>query len=452
VTPDDFKLPPLPDSENAAEYYRKAALAITQPADSRVGVSDVCGELSDPAVWGEFERDVARLIAANREALRLARAARSLPGANWNVAVSPAAFPGLVPELGAQRNVARLLVTAAEYHHRAGDHGASVETLRDALAHTEGFGRLRGYYIVTLNVVAIDALATSAMEDIFPSLAVTTLGQSPQAGIAPATREQAEALLADLLDDRFLAENWRWAMCGERVLMLERAVGPPWLPWVGAGPTPTVVARILQPASALDAVRLAEHYTRMTGAAEAGTYREAIGNIGETGAWGPAYQTLAHPLSGNRLPATGVMLFFRARMSRRLAATALAIRLYELDHGRRPDALDELVPDYLPAVPIDLFAQESRPIVYLPGAPRPLLYSVGPDGRDDAGSYDVEADGGFAERPKDLLFFLNGDRPRPASYLLRRLAAASQATQDDGDEVGDGAGDDEDEGTDEEPK
>ena len=30
----------------------------------------------------------------------------------------------------------------------------------------------------------------------------------------------------------------------------------------------------------------------------------------------------------------------------------MAVRLYELDHGRRPDKLADLVPDYLPEIPI----------------------------------------------------------------------------------------------------
>src|SRR5262249_22146847 len=39
----------------------------------------------------------------------------------------------------------------------------------------------------------------------------------------------------------------------------------------------------------------------------------------------------------------------------RLAATLLAIRCYWFDHGALPSRLDDLVPAYLPAVPIDEF-------------------------------------------------------------------------------------------------
>ena len=68
-----------------------------------------------------------------------------------------------------------------------------------------------------------------------------------------------------------------------------------------------------------------------------------------------------------------------------MAATGLAIRLYEIDHGRRPERLADLVPEYLPAVPDDPM-DARRKISYLPRAKRPLLYSVGENGTDEGGA------------------------------------------------------------------
>ena len=90
-----------------------------------------------------------------------------------------------------------------------------------------------------------------------------------------------------------------------------------------------------------------------------------------------------------------------------MAGTALAIRLYEIDQGVRPRKLDDLVPEYLPAVPKDPFAEDNKPLRYLPNAPRPLLYSVGDNGTDQGGK--------SAEKPNktpdwenfDIPFFLN---------------------------------------------
>jgi hypothetical protein len=54
---------------------------------------------------------------------------------------------------------------------------------------------------------------------------------------------------------------------------------------------------------------------------------------------------------------------------------ALALRLYRLEHGTYPDTLEALVPDYLPSLPPDPFAQE--PFRYRREGKGFVVYSVG---------------------------------------------------------------------------
>lgn len=54
----------------------------------------------------------------------------------------------------------------------------------------------------------------------------------------------------------------------------------------------------------------------------------------------------------------------------RLLRTRLVLRMYSLDHGQYPERLAELVPEYLPAVPLDPFGGG------------PLVYGVTADGYD----------------------------------------------------------------------
>jgi hypothetical protein len=72
----------------------------------------------------------------------------------------------------------------------------------------------------------------------------------------------------------------------------------------------------------------------------------------------------------------------------------MALRAFELDRGRQADTLDELVPEYLPELPLDRYSGE--PLIYEPNhGPEQdgfLLYSVGPDGDDDGG----EGETGYA--------------------------------------------------------
>jgi hypothetical protein len=67
--------------------------------------------------------------------------------------------------------------------------------------------------------------------------------------------------------------------------------------------------------------------------------------------------------------------------------TLAALRAFELEHGRRAATLDELVPDYLPEAPEapeDPYA--AGPLRYALVGGDFLLYSVGPNERDDGGS------------------------------------------------------------------
>jgi hypothetical protein len=113
---------------------------------------------------------------------------------------------------------------------------------------------------------------------------------------------------------------------------------------------------------------------------------------------------------------------YRARVDRRLAATALALRLYAVEHdGRFPDALVHLVPEYLPALPLDAMATSPVPLKYIAGVDR-VVYSVGEDGIDHEGDERAST-----SRPspyplqrwqrRDAVVHVNR-QPRPAPVML----------------------------------
>lgn len=97
----------------------------------------------------------------------------------------------------------------------------------------------------------------------------------------------------------------------------------------------------------------------------------------------------ARPMLETVLPALAQALYRFDRAEAELIGTraALALAAYRADHGAWPVGLERLVPDYLDAVPIDPFAAADTPMRY---EVRPdgslLLYSLGPDGKDDGGT------------------------------------------------------------------
>ena len=63
---------------------------------------------------------------------------------------------------------------------------------------------------------------------------------------------------------------------------------------------------------------------------------------------------------------------------------ALALHAYALETGKFPSKLDELVPRYLKAIPADPFGAGEK-LRYRRTAQSYLLWSIGPDGKDDGG-------------------------------------------------------------------
>ena len=63
---------------------------------------------------------------------------------------------------------------------------------------------------------------------------------------------------------------------------------------------------------------------------------------------------------------------------------ALCLRAYSLERGAYPSALAALAPAYLPQLPEDPFAAQGS-YLYKPAGSSYVLYSIGPDGKDDGG-------------------------------------------------------------------
>ena len=96
------------------------------------------------------------------------------------------------------------------------------------------------------------------------------------------------------------------------------------------------------------------------------------------------------------------------RAAAQLAATQmlLALRRYEIAHGRLPDDLQTAAAEsVLKAVPIDPF--DGNPLRWAIVAGMPTVYSVGKDRKDDGG----QADWQFGKQPGDYLFLLPAKTP-----------------------------------------
>lgn len=95
------------------------------------------------------------------------------------------------------------------------------------------------------------------------------------------------------------------------------------------------------------------------------------------------------PVSESLLPASLIDSVLkptaRTVTMQRLAYTATALLRYRLQHGDYPDTLEELVPGFMPSVPLD--PMDAQPLRYRKEGPADFtLYSIGSDGHDDGGN------------------------------------------------------------------
>ena len=119
-----------------------------------------------------------------------------------------------------------------------------------------------------------------------------------------------------------------------------------------------------------------------------------LSTIGRTNIGGALFRALKIPdfgeIFGDYGLASAVSKAVRMETARRVVATAVALKRFQLAHGKLPETLSALVPDFLQAVPID--PNDGKPLRYHPNADGSyLLYSVGEDGVDDGGDANIPA-------------------------------------------------------------
>ncbi len=84
---------------------------------------------------------------------------------------------------------------------------------------------------------------------------------------------------------------------------------------------------------------------------------------------------------------------YRAAAMRDIARVAVAVNRFERRHNKLPESLDELTPEFLDFIPIDLFSGQS--LRYTVNDDHWIVYSIGPDQVDDQGtSFDAATDKG----------------------------------------------------------
>jgi hypothetical protein len=402
ILPGDFVPREVDARDNAAADLTAAATILDDGSEEACSISWAPTTMpTNPRAWPYL----ARARAWFEPALRRIGRARQRPVCEWSHDfTSPVMNNMRVPELNQVRELSNLVGAAAMLEHHDGRDDLVVLRLRQALYLAET-SETTPAPVAHKVALAIGFSATERIESLAPELRLGSGG--PEVGeAAPA---EIRALIAALLDEHAADRGYRMSLDAERMYDLDMLDG-------------LVRARD----SDLHAIHryLAEPFVDFQGRRLLARLSRAVNALRGAADWPTAASRLdatERAENGNAKPfGPDCYRFFRrmtrehfsALTDRRLAATALAIRLYQLDHaGQRPQRLEQLVPGYLPAIPLDAMAAGGRPIGYLPSPGRPLIYSVGQNGADDAGSEVAMADE-YGEidpwRRMDRVFYLGG--------------------------------------------
>ncbi len=99
----------------------------------------------------------------------------------------------------------------------------------------------------------------------------------------------------------------------------------------------------------------------------------------------------------------------------------LAVCAFREEHGGQlPKTLEELVPAYLPKLPADPFAKDGQTFRYRVEQNRWVIYSIGPDQKDDGGQYDWANREDRYKPETDLLFASDEFDKARARYLEKQ--------------------------------
>ncbi|HZN66355.1 MAG TPA: hypothetical protein VFB66_13785 [Tepidisphaeraceae bacterium] len=384
------------EGENAVPALRAAADLIKGDSEAwQKAYSPDAQEYAPPL----REEEVAALEALVREcepSLRALDEAVKKSGVNWDLRLTSPMINNLYPDLNKQRTIANLLRAAVLLEHHRGNDAEAVRRIEQTLFVARAVDH-QPTLVSHLVAIGVYAMAGNEAALVAPELRVDAAGagdgQGQPGAYRPATPQAVRSLITQFLDEQPLKDGQRRAWVAERVQQIDsiNALADGSLSGGPVSPSLRFKLFFMRPVFHDNGTVIVSHTTKVmhasAGSADLPAYRQKVP------AKLPAYlDSRRYFLANILLPgidrATDQQ--FRILADRRLAAVALACRLYAVEHdGRLPRKLQDLVPDYLPAVPLDPLAAGGRPLGYVgpdEDPEKPRVYSVGPNGIDQRGA------------------------------------------------------------------
>jgi hypothetical protein len=381
--PADFPMLKVPGDQNAAMPLYRAGKAVSEDVPT-----PSLGNGLDKAGSAQWMRIADAALAVDGESLRLARKARAYKNGDWGQSPDFAHLDPLsaAPFFNPMRSLAQMLGDAALAAHFHGDDAEAIERFLDLLHAAEVFDQTPPNVIDWLVSGAMSGDGISKIEEAAPRIQVSNIKPTLSApNQRPASRDQLLTLIRQLADESEQRQAAQRAVLGERMMNYNR------------NRQLRMFLSILGPVYDLAAAKqlIKDGYAVQPIQARSWVDSQSLWHGPPETPWKSTNRVphawiddltplrIADFIEGydREAPLQLVEVFWIQLAERRVAMTSLAMRLYVLDHHAWPEKLSDLVPNYLPALPIDPFDPDGKPIAYVilhasgPGqADRPLLF------------------------------------------------------------------------------
>jgi hypothetical protein len=413
----DLVYEPLPDAENGAWYLMQALQNWPSvPGQPGVHLFDTDWYMEgEEAGFADPITDNAAYLASCKPALDLLRQAGEIERSVWGSGVSRPLYYMLLPHLGNTRELARYVDDVAFRALDIGDTELAFETM--LLQHTIA------RHSLGQNPTIIDSLVAMSIMSMNCAYIEKALPQIDPAELRDGrARELAKQVIATLTSD-MLRDGMIQGLIGERAAMYdvfeclldgtESAANMLYpddpITWIIDTPGLSYTYR---PALINEQLMVVQITTQFIESLKADVPYDVYQQLNDNYEHLLLEDAWQYPIASMFMPAYGATArtVLRNEVTQRCAAIAIAIKLYEADHGERPDTLDQLVPAYLPTLPADPYSKTGEPIRYNPSGvvptieqadwltdeqleqlkqqsvrPYPLLYSIGDDGKSQRG-------------------------------------------------------------------
>lgn len=375
--------PALPPDDDAAPLYLQAfELLEADPSldDPNAPTKDSAADVTSAAVT--------QLLARHGTTLDLIRRAADRPGCRFVRDWTRAGFDLLLPEVQSLRTAARLL--ALDARRQAAEGGGQA-----ALADVVRIHRMATHIaeepclISGLVAMAIDALAIDTLAAVLPHVSADDARALDDVALGDFLRASPSFQRQVLGEEAFGISTFAGLATGSpHVAALAASDGTiGWEARPGSDPITILYRCFLLPAD-FDAYRA--YFKRFRWLAdEAAALRAPYPEIRRSA--GEIERALAEPprkgiVTSILTPALGSVLqtTFKAKARARAATVLLAATRARLATGTLPEKTETLVPEFLMSLPQDPFL-ENGPLVVKIDDDGWLVYSVGPNGKDDGG-------------------------------------------------------------------